>query len=125
MSSIESNQSPNPDEEFETALMEVERSLLKLKERRKQVQQSQKQKLDLEERLNTISPEDTAEVHKINEELQQLALELETNLLKDQELNALLWQGVRQGLLGEVFWQIIRFGGLGVVIGWLLKTWAG
>ncbi len=125
MSSIESNQSPNPDEEFETALMEVERSLLKLKERRKQVQQAEKQKLDLEERLNTISPEDTAEVEKINEELQQLTLDLETNLLKDQELNTLFWQGVRQGLLGEVFWQIIRFGGLGVVIGWLLKTWAG
>ncbi len=125
MSSMESNQSPNPTEEFETALMEVERSLLKLKERHKQVQQSQKQKLDLEERLNTISPEETAEVQKIKEELQQLTLDLETDLLKDQELNALLWQGVRQGLLGEVFWQIIRFGGLGVILGWLLKTWAG
>ena len=125
MSSIESNQSPNPDEEFETALMEVERSLLKLKERHKQVQQSQKQQLDLEERLNTVSPEDTAEAEKINEELQQLILELETNLLTDQDLNTLFWQGIRQGLLGEVFWQIVRFGGLGVVIGWLLKTWAG
>ena len=125
MSSIESNQSPNPDEEFETALMEVERSLLKLKEHHKQVQQSQKQKLDLEDRLNTIAKEDTAEVEKINEELQQLTLELETNLLTDQDLNTLFWQGIRQGLLGEVFWQIVRFGGLGVVIGWLLKTWAG
>ena len=124
MSSIESNQSPNPDEEFETALREVERSLLKLKERHKQVQQSQKQKLDLEDRLNTIAKEDTAEVEKINEELQQLTLELETNLLTDQDLNTLFWQGIRQGLLGEVFWQIVRFGGLGVVIGWLLKTWA-
>ena len=124
MSSIESNQSPNPAEEFETALMEVEGSLLKLKERHKQVQQSQKQKLDLEDRLNTIAKEDTAEVEKINEELQQLTLELETNLLTDQDLNTLFWQGIRQGLLGEVFWQIVRFGGLGVVIGWLLKTWA-
>ena len=96
MSSIESNQSPNPDEEFETALMEVERSLLKLKERHKQVQQSQKQQLDLEERLNTVSPEDTAEAEKINEELQQLILELETTLLTDQELNTLFWQGIRQ-----------------------------
>ncbi len=122
---MESNQYPNPDEEFETTLMEVERSLLKLKERHKKVQQSQKQKLDLEERLNTVSPEDTAEVEKINEELQQLILELETTLLSDQDLNTLFWQGIRQGLLGEVFWQIIRFGGLGVVIGWLLKTWAG
>ena len=121
---MQSDQSPNPTEEFETTLMEVERSLLKLKERHKQVQQSQKQKLDLEDRLNTIAKEDTAEVEKINEELQQLTLELETNLLTDQDLNTLFWQGIRQGLLGEVFWQIVRFGGLGVVIGWLLKTWA-
>ena len=121
---MQSDQSPNPTEEFETTLMEVERSLLKLKERHKQVQQAQKQQLDLEERLNTVSPEDTAEAEKINEELQQLILELETTLLTDQELNTLFWQGIRQGLLGEVFWQIIRFGGLGVVIGWLLKTWA-
>lgn len=125
MSSVESNQSPNPDDEFETALMEVERSLLKLKERHKQIQQAQKQKLDLEARLTSISPEDTTEVEKIKEELQELTVDLETQLLKDQELNDLFWQGIRQGLLGEVFWQIIRFGGLGVILGWLLKTWAG
>ncbi|MDJ0731533.1 MAG: hypothetical protein QNJ33_16240 [Crocosphaera sp.] len=124
MSPIESNQSPNPDEEFETALMEVERSLLKLKERYKEVQQAQKQKLDLENRLTTVSPEDTAEVQKIKEELQQLTITLESNLLKDQEIKTLLWQGIRQGLLGEVFWQIVRFGGLGIILGWLLKTWA-
>ncbi|MDJ0661857.1 MAG: hypothetical protein QNJ42_20590 [Crocosphaera sp.] len=125
MSPIESNQSPNPDEEFETALMEVERSLLKLKERYKEVQQAQKQKLDLEERLNTVSPQDTVEVQKINEELQQLTITLESNLLTEEDVKTLLWEGIRQGLLGEVFWQIIRFGGLGIILGWLLKTWAG
>ncbi len=125
MSSIESNQSPNPDEEFETALMEVERSLLKLKERYKQIQQAQKQKLDLEQRLNTVSSQDTAEVEKINEELQQLTITLESNLLTEEDVKTLLWEGIRQGLLGEVFWQIIRFGGLGIILGWLLKTWTG
>ncbi|WP_107666833.1 hypothetical protein [Cyanothece sp. BG0011] len=125
MPSIESNQSPNPDEEFETALMEVERSLLKLKERYKEVEQAQKQKLNLEERLNTVSPQDTAEVQKINEELQQLTITLESNLLTEDDVKTLLWEGIRQGLLGEVFWQIIRFGGLGIILGWLLKTWAG
>ncbi len=125
MSSIDSNESPNPDEEFETALMEVERSLLKLKERYKEVQQAQKQKLDLKERLDTVSPQDTVEVQRINEELQQLTITLESNLLTEQEVKTLLWEGIRQGLLGEVFWQVIRFGGLGIVLGWLLKTWAG
>ncbi len=125
MSSIDSNESPNPDEEFETALMEVERSLFKLKERYKEVQQAQKQKLDLEERLDTVSPQDTLEVQRIKEELQQLTITLESNLLTEQEVKTLLWEGIRQGLLGEVFWQVIRFGGLGIVLGWLLKTWAG
>ena len=27
--------------------------------------------------------------------------------------------------LKDVFWQVIRFGGLGVIIGWLLKSFAG
>ena len=122
---MESNQSPTPDEEFETALMEVERSLLNLQERYKGVQQAQKQKLDLEERLNTVSPEDSLEVQKINEELQQLRITLESNLLTDEDIKTLFWEGVRQGLLGEFFWQIIRLGGLGVFLGWLLKAWAG
>ena len=122
---MESNQSPTPDEEFETALMEVERSLLNLQERYKGVQHAQKQKLDLEERLNAVSPEDSLEVQKINEELQQLRITLESNLLTDEDIKTLFWEGVRQGLLGEFFWQIIRFGGLGVLLGWLLKAWAG
>ncbi len=122
---MESNQSPTPNEEFETALMEVERSLLKLQGRYKEVQQAQKQKRDLEERLNPVSSEDSLEVQKINEELQQLRITLESNLLTDEDIKTLFWEGVRQGLLGEFFWQIIRFGGLGVLLGWLLKTWAG
>lgn len=122
---MESNQSPTPDEEFETALMEVERSLLNLQERYKKVQQAQKQKRDLERRLKDVSPEDSMEVQKINEELQQLRITLESNLLTDEDTKTLFWEGIRQGLLGEFFWQIIRFGGLGVLLGWLLKTWAG
>ena len=122
---MESNQSPTPDEEFETALMEVERLLLNLQGRYKEVQQAQKQKRDLEERLNSVSSEDSLEVQKINDELQQLRITLESNLLTDEDIKTLFWEGVRQGLLGEFFWQIIRFGGLGVLLGWLLKTWAG
>ena len=47
MSQAEPNQPLNQDEEFETALMEVERSLLTLKQRYKEIQQAQKQKLEL------------------------------------------------------------------------------
>jgi len=27
--------------------------------------------------------------------------------------------------LQEPFWQAVRFGGLGVIVGWLLRSWAG
>ncbi len=125
MSQAEPNQPLNQDEEFETALMEVERSLLTLKQRYKEIQQAQKQKLELTERLEASSPELTAEVANIQEELQQLQVTLESNLLTDGDVKSLFWEGIRQGLLGDVFWQIVRFGGLGVLVGWLLKTWAG
>ena len=124
MSQAEPNQPLNQDEEFETALMEVERSLLTLKQRYKEIQQAQKQKLELTERLEASSPELTAEVANIQEELQQLQVTLESNLLTDGDVKSLFWEGIRQGLLGDVFWQIVRFGGLGVLVGWLLKTWA-
>lgn len=125
MSQAEPNQPLNQDEEFETALMEVERSLINLKQRYKEIQQAQKQKLELTERLEASSPELKGEVANIQEELQQLQVTLESNLLTDGDVKSLFWEGVRQGLLGDVFWQIVRFGGLGVLVGWLLKTWAG
>jgi hypothetical protein len=28
-------------------------------------------------------------------------------------------------LLGEVFWQIVRFGGIGVLLGWILRSCTG
>ncbi|MFY7931092.1 MAG: DUF2203 domain-containing protein, partial [Microcystis aeruginosa] len=31
----------------------------------------------------------------------------------------------RRGLLGEVFWQIVRFGGIGVLLGWILRSCTG
>lgn len=125
MSQVEPNQSPNPDEEFETALMAVERSLINLKKRYKEIQQAQKQKLELTERLEASSPKLTAEVQNIQEELEQLKVTLESNILTDGDVKTLFWEGVRQGLLGDVFWQILRFAGLGVLLGWLLKTWSG
>ncbi|MEM8777351.1 MAG: hypothetical protein AAGF26_00475 [Cyanobacteria bacterium P01_G01_bin.49] len=125
MSPAEPNQPQNQDEEFETALMEVEKSLIALKQRYREIQQAQKRKLELTERANASSPELSSEVRSIKDELQQLEVTLESNLLSDGDVKILFWEGVRQGLLGEVVWQILRFGGLGVLLGWLLKTWTG
>ncbi|MCA1993960.1 MAG: DUF2203 domain-containing protein, partial [Coleofasciculus sp. S288] len=53
-----------------------------------------------------------AELKRIKEELETIELNLESRLFS--------W-----GSLKEPFWQAVRFGGLGVVIGWILKSCAG
>jgi DNA repair exonuclease SbcCD ATPase subunit len=42
--------------------------------------------------------------------------------LKNLKQNSQLFSWVS---LKRPFWQAIRFGGLGVIIGWLLKSWVG
>ncbi len=58
------------------------------------------------------SPELKKELEALEAELSQVELSLESELFS--------WDGLR-----EVFWQAVRFGGLGIVLGWFLKTWAG
>lgn len=65
------------------------------------------------------------ELARIRSELEALSLELESELLTDRQLQKMFWDGLRRGLMGDVFWQIIRFGGLGLVLGWALKSWVG
>jgi hypothetical protein len=52
------------------------------------------------------------ELKQIKEQLETIELNLESQLFS--------W-----GSLKEPFWQAVRFGGLGVVIGWILKSCAG
>lgn len=61
---------------------------------------------------NPPSLELKQELEALEAELAQVELTLESELFS--------WDGLR-----EVFWQAVRFGGLGIVVGWLLKTWAG
>jgi len=58
------------------------------------------------------SPELKQELEALEQELSQVELTLESELFS--------WDGLR-----EIFWQAVRFGGLGIVLGWFLKTWAG
>jgi predicted RNase H-like nuclease (RuvC/YqgF family) len=127
MSQAEPNHPPSQNEEFDHTLRELERSLVALKTRYKEVQEAQQRQNELQQGLQDKQapyPELERELQTIQDELQQLSLTLESNLLSDGDVKTLFWEGVRRGLLGEMFWQIIRFGGLGVLIGWLLKTWA-
>ncbi|NJM56851.1 MAG: hypothetical protein HC857_04575 [Synechococcales cyanobacterium RU_4_20] len=53
-----------------------------------------------------------AELKDIQQQLEQIEVAIESQLFS--------WDSFR-----EVFWQMIRFVGLGIVIGWVLKSLAG
>ncbi|NJK38870.1 MAG: DUF2203 domain-containing protein [Oscillatoriales cyanobacterium RM2_1_1] len=106
--------------EFEQALSELERSLLSLRDRYIQVKRDQQRQVELKNRIEVINE---AWQHRRSQELRQELKHLETEL-ETLELN-LESQLFTWGSLREPFWQAVRFGGLGVVIGWLLKLWAG
>ncbi|MBV9387315.1 MAG: DUF2203 domain-containing protein [Chroococcidiopsidaceae cyanobacterium CP_BM_ER_R8_30] len=110
-----------PDsQDFSSALDEVERSLTALKQRYIQVQHDQKRQAELRQRLNQVKkelhntnlPQFRVELRQIKEQLEALEVSLESQLFT--------W-----GSLKEPFWQAVRFGGLGIVVGWILKSCAG
>lgn len=129
----EPNQQDTGADEFEQALSDVERSLKALRERYAQVQQDLQRTAELQHRLEQVKregsgtqlPQMQGELRQIKQQLKELETDLESRLLSDSDLMALFWQGWRRGLIGEPFWQVIRFGGLGVAIGWILKSCAG
>ncbi|MFN9173867.1 MAG: hypothetical protein ACK58N_04955 [Synechocystis sp.] len=89
-------------------------------------QQLEEHRADLEARWQAEQrPELEQELQQMKTQLEELSLQLESELLTDKQLQQIFWDGLRQGLMGEVFWQIVRFGGLGIVLGWLLKGWQG
>ncbi|AIE75316.1 hypothetical protein D082_27880 [Synechocystis sp. PCC 6714] len=115
------------------ALAALTQSLQKLQTRYDEVQsqrakqqQIQEYRADVETKLQE-SPqvELEEELARIQSELEALSLELESELLTDRQLQKMFWDGLRRGLMGDVFWQIIRFGGLGLILGWGLKSWLG
>ncbi|HEY9668818.1 MAG TPA: DUF2203 domain-containing protein [Coleofasciculaceae cyanobacterium] len=120
-SGSDSNQPDTDADEFEQALSEVERDLQALKERYEQVQRDRQRQSELQHRREQIrnSPRQSsnrqarqAELKQIKEQLETIELNLESRLFS--------W-----GSLKEPFWQAVRFGGLGIVVGWILKSCAG
>ena len=109
------------EQEFAENLAALERSLQTLKERYTQVQNDQRRQGELQQRQEAIqrdlrqtrSPEVRqelqAELQQIQQQLSALEVALESQLFS--------WQGLQ-----DVFWQAVRFGGLGVVVGWILKS---
>ncbi|AFY38815.1 hypothetical protein Lepto7376_2541 [[Leptolyngbya] sp. PCC 7376] len=104
-----------PDSELEMAIADAEQELESLKLRYKEVcdataeiaelRQSQLDMMDQPElviKQESIKTELSLTISRI----QDLELKLESKLLK--------WQ--------EPFWQIVRFTGIGILIGWILRT---
>jgi len=108
----------NPQTEFAQELEEVERSLLSLKERYNQIESDRQQKAEWEQRRKQLNqnkhrtPAIKAELKQIQQQLEVLEINLESQLFS--------W-----GSLKKPFWQAVRFGGMGVIIGWILKSCAG
>ena len=132
--SLEENPYPNDESaEFTEAIEEVEAAIASLKDRYRQINEAEQQKKDLEAQFSQIEPqwrenplpELEKELVQIREQIQELEVILESNLLKEGELKRLFWEGIRRGLLGEVFWQIVRFSGIGVLLGWILRSCTG
>ena len=104
------------EDELMRSLLDTERSLIALKERYAQVRQDQQRQAELQQRLKQVkrelpsnhSPGLKAELKQIQEQLEAIELNLESQLFT--------W-----GSLKEPFWQAVRFGGLGIVVGWILR----
>jgi hypothetical protein len=74
----------------------------------------------LKNRIDEVIPQiRQTKSQQLKEELNQLKTQLET-LEFDLESRLVTW-----GSFQEPFWQAVRFGGLGIVIGWLLKSCSG
>ncbi len=117
----EPNQPDTGADEFEQALLEAEQSLQSLQERYAQVQRDQRRQAQLQQRREQIRRELRGNSNRqvLQAELQQIKKQLETiELNLESQLFSL-------GSLKEPFWQAVRFGGLGIVIGWMLKSCAG
>jgi ATP-dependent Lon protease len=102
-------------------LEEAERSLIALKQRYAQVQHDWQQQAELQQRLKQVKKQLRkpqvpialkVELRQIKEQLEAIEINLESQLFT--------WSSLK-----EPFWQAVRFGGLGVVVGWIIKSYAG
>ena len=119
----------NIEQELEQEILSVEQSLGELKQRYAQMLADKQRQIELVRRFDelkkqmeqTTSQSLRAELKEIKEKLESL----ENALGLFSESYLVLFGGsvifTKSGLK-DLFWQVFRFGGLGVIIGWLLKS---
>jgi hypothetical protein len=116
--------SPPELDEIGTEIQDLERLLVDLRDRYEQIQvdeplrsqlhaqiTAQKQISTTPDQKANLKAEFKAELAKLNDQLDEVEMRLESRLVS--------WLGLR-----EYFWQIVRFGGFGLLLGWGLTTWA-
>ncbi len=112
------NLEENDKSDFEEELEEIEAELRFLKDRYTQVRNDEQQKAQWQQELKNLkqnrkqTPEIKDELNRLRKQLETLEINLESHLFS--------WTSLKRP-----FWQAVRFGGLGVIIGWLLKSWVG
>ena len=120
--------------EFEQALTDVKKSLVELQQRYNQIQADKQRQIELRHRREEIKPQLRKNpLPELKSELQEIQHQIETldnalGLMSDSYLTVSFLGGgfvFSKTGLREAFWQVIRFGGLGVIIGWILKSVVG
>ena len=111
----ENSFSNNGDREIAKVLTEVGQSLEELRNRYLQVKQDWQRRAELvkhkqelqQKKVNNLEREPIkTELRDLEQQISELEINLESVLLPD------------------LFWQAVRFSGLGIVIGWVLKSLA-
>ncbi|MGK7891236.1 MAG: hypothetical protein AB4042_18055 [Leptolyngbyaceae cyanobacterium] len=99
------------------ALNALEEGVVALRQRYTRVVQAQAEKQEVRVRINRAQSElrqhrtkqVEEDLNNLQNKLEEIELTLESQLFS--------WSSLK-----EPFWQIVRFGGVGVVLGWLLKS---
>ncbi len=122
---------------FEGLILEAEQTLQVLKNRYSQIVAERQRQLELAQRLDQLNKQNKKQTLQNNSKqelklnLEQVKAQLETledNLGLFSRSYLALFGGIiifSKSGLKDAFWQVIRFAGLGVIIGWLLKSFAG
>ena len=122
---------------FEGLIIEAEQTLQILKKRHSKILAERQHQIELHGRLEQLNKQNKKQTLQSNSKqelklnLEQVKAQLETledNLGLFSRSYLALFGGIiifSKSGLKDAFWQVIRFAGLGVIIGWLLKSFAG
>ncbi|MGF1535742.1 MAG: hypothetical protein ACFB4J_04515 [Elainellaceae cyanobacterium] len=109
-----------PEDDFERELRRVEQSMGELRDRFTQVTAAQQEQSALKAQQARLQHElKQHRTEALRKDLKQVKTRLE-ELEEVLESQLFSW-----GSLSEPFWQAVRFGGLGLLVGWFLRGWAG